>query len=324
MDGDDRGPTNLAKSSGRKCRSRKVERLASGEMVCRSTTARGSCRAPGVRREARARDLCYGAASLRVLRKAAASQGLHEPDNRTVFGTVVVKTAMDGLPALLSPLSMAFTVLGEIARPTTPTHGVNARLAACCRIARPRALGRVLPIEPTRPSNGRKRTLTLGPAWKTIASASTGKSPPACEHKQLESDAGDPARIRRQHRYRSYPERGSKASARLEIVIARAVAADEDAACHYLRRATLPSLNAGENAASSPVRRIFGHGEVRFSPMAPNHEAVAKGAAKPTTHIIDWFHLAMTIRPCGNRRPYRRLSADPLRDPPVIDEEIKA
>ena len=59
-----------------------------------------------------------------------------------------------------------------------------------------------------------------------------------------------------------------------------------------------------------------GHGEVTiFSDGAEIMKRLPKALPKPTTHIIDWFHLAMKIRPMQQIADhYRRLSADPLRD----------
>ena len=92
-------------------------------------------------------DLCSGAASLRIMRKAAASQGLHEPDNsHCVWNPRSEKPALDGLPALLSPLFHGLHgSRRNLPRPGyARTHGVNGALGQHVAVPQGRgALGRV-------------------------------------------------------------------------------------------------------------------------------------------------------------------------------------
>jgi hypothetical protein len=69
-----------------------------------------------------------------------------------------------------------------------------------------------------------------------------------------------------------------------------------------------------------------GHGEVTIlSDGAEIMKRLPKALPKPTTHIIDWFHLAMTIRPMRQIADhivgFRPILCEILA---VIDEEIKA
>src|SRR5271166_7108373 len=124
------------------------ERLASGEIGLDRRRQEDHVGAPGVRREARARYLCSGATGLRVLRKVAASQGLHEAENsHCVWDRRSEKSALDGLPALLSPFF--YGVLGS--RRNLPgsgharTHGGNGALGQHAAVSQGcGALGRIL------------------------------------------------------------------------------------------------------------------------------------------------------------------------------------
>jgi hypothetical protein len=91
------------------------------------------------------------------------------------------------------------------------------------------------------------------------------------------------------------------------------------------RRATPRSLNCGQGRCIQ-FEGYSGHGEVTvLSDGAEIMKRLPKALPKPTTHIIDWFHLAMKIRPMqqiadhivGSRPILCGILA-------VIDEEIKA
>lgn len=245
---------------------------------------------------------------------------------RTVFGTVAVKNPRwMGCRHCFPHFSMAFSVLGEICpdRATPELMEVTARLGSMLPYRKAaELLAEFLPIEPTESHQTvRKRTLTLGARQKINRFGERGKVRHwhASAH-NLSSEC------------RMIPCANSSSASILLISEARIkrwrvtlksssrVAVAADGGCRLViisRRATLPSLKCGRGPCRpSSSKAIPDTERSRFSPDgAEIMKRLPKALPKPTTHIIDWFHLAMKIRPMQQIADhYRRLSADPLRD----------
>ena len=193
-------------------------------------------------------------------------------------------------------------------------------------------LAEFLPIEPTENHQTvRKRTLTLGARLEDQSLRRERESPPlACERTQLELGMpDDPLRefvvsIDTAH-IRSADQ---KMARDFEVVIARCGRGGPGMPPgHYFATS---NTSQGEVRARTLQALQFegysGHGEVTIlSDGAEIMKRLPKALPKPTAHIIDWFHLAMKIRPMqqiadhivGSRPILCGILA-------VIGEEIKA
>ena len=93
------------------------------------------------------------------------------------------------------------------------------------------------------------------------------------------------------------------------------------------------SLKCGQGRCERFISKDMGHRIIRkrtrkvtvLSDGTEIMKRLPKALPKPTTHIIDWFHLAMKVRPMQQIAD-RIVSSRPIlcRILAVIDEEIKA
>jgi hypothetical protein len=254
---------------------------------------------------------------------------------RTVFGTVEVKNPRWMLCQRCHPgLCMAITVLDGICpdRATPELMELSARLGSMVPYRKAaELLAEFLPIESTEGHvTVRKRTLKVGSRLEEQSLRQERTNPPVtCERKQLELALPDDplhefvVSVDTAHVRGNDPE-----SARnFEVVIARCgrggrgtqpghYFATTDTSQREIRARTLQALQTEGYA---------GHGEITIlSDGAEIMKRLPRALPKPTTHIIDWFHVAMKIQPMqqiadhivGNRStPCERLVA--------IDRHIK-
>ena len=157
------------------------------------------------------------------------------------------------------------------------------------------------------------------------------ESPPlACERKQLELGMpDDPLREFVVSIDTAHIRSADQKTARdFEIVIARCGRGGRGMPPgHYFATSNTSQLEMRARTLQAlQFEGYSGHGEVTiFSDGAEIMKRLPKALPKPTTHIIDWFHLAMKIRPMqqiadhivGSRPILCGILA-------VIDEEIKA
>ena len=255
---------------------------------------------------------------------------------RTVFGTVVVKNPRWMVCQRCFPhFSMAFTVLGEICpdRATPELMELTARLGSMLPYRKAaELLAEFLPIEPTEGHQTvRKRTLTLGARLEDQSLRQERETPPlACERKQLELGMpDDPLREFVVSIDTAHIRSADQKTARdFEIVIARCGRGGRGMPPgHYFATSNTSQLEMRARTLQAlQFEGYSGHGEVTIlSDGAEIMKRLPKALPKPTTHIIDWFHLAMKIRPMqqiadhivGSRPILCGILA-------VIDEEIKA
>jgi hypothetical protein len=316
---------------------KEFEGLASGEIGLSSDDGKrimSALQAFVVKQEfatyALARRVCVSCESLRPVKDYTTRK------IRTVFGTVAVKNPRWLVCRCCFPhFSMAFTVLGEICpdRATPDLMELTARLGSMLPYRKAaELLAEFLPIEPTESHQTvRKRTLKLGARLEDQSLLRERESPPlACKRRQLElAMTDDPLRefvvsIDTAH-IRSADQ---KMGRDFEIVVARCgrggrgmppghYFATSNTSQRELRARTLQALQ---------FEGFSGHGEVTIlSDGAEIMKRLPRALPKPTTHIIDWFHLAMKIRPMqqiadhivGSRPILCGILA-------VIDAEIKA
>ena len=255
---------------------------------------------------------------------------------RTVFGTIEVKNPRWMLCQRCLPhISMPFTVLGEICpdRATPELMELTARLGSMLPYRKAaEVLAEFLPVEPTEGHQTvRKRTLTLGARLEEQSLRRERESPPlACERTQLEFGMlDDPLRefvvsVDTAHVRSADP----KTARDFEIVIARCGRGGRGTPPgHYFATTNTSQLEMRARTLQAlKFEGYSGHGEVTIlSDGAEIMKRLPKALPKPTTHIIDWFHLAMKVRPMqqiadhivGSRPILCGILA-------VIDEEIKA
>ena len=254
---------------------------------------------------------------------------------RTVFGTVAVKNPRWMVCRRCFPhFSMAFSVLGEICphRATPELMEVTARLGSMLPYRKAaELLAEFLPIEPTESHQTvRKRTLTLGARLEDQSRRREREGPPlACERTQLELGMpDDPLREFVVSIDTAHIRRADQKMARdFEIVIARCGRGGRGMPPgHYFATSNTSQLEMRARTLQAlQFEGYSGHGEVTIlSDGAEIMKRLPKALPKPTTHIIDWFHLAMKIRPMqqiadhivGSRPILCGILA-------VIDEEIK-
>jgi hypothetical protein len=228
---------------------------------------------------------------------------------RTVFGTVEVKNPRWMLCQRCLPhISMPFTVLGEICpdRATPELMELTARLGSMLPYRKAaEVLAEFLPVEPTEGHQTvRKRTLTLGARLEEQSLRRERESPPlACERTQLELGMpNDPLRefvvsVDTAHIRSADP----KTARDFEIVIARCGRGGRGTPPgHYFATTNTSQLEMRARTLQAlQFEGYSGHGEVTIlSDGAEIMKRLPKALPKPTTHIIDWFHLAMK-GPCS-------------------------
>ena len=254
---------------------------------------------------------------------------------RTVFGTIEVKNPRWMLcPRCLPHICMAFTVLNEICpdQATPELMELTARLGSMLPYRKAaEILAEFLPIKPTEGHvTARKRTLTVGARLEEQSLRRERNNPPiTCERKQLElSLPNDPLRefvvsIDTAHVRSSDPA----AARNFEIVVAGCgrggrgsppghYFATADTSQREMRARTLQALQS---------EGFSGRGEITvLSDGAEIMKRLPRALPKPTTHVIDWFHLAMKIQ------PMQQIADHIVRSRPtlsgmlaVIDEEIE-
>jgi hypothetical protein len=227
---------------------------------------------------------------------------------RTVFGTVEVKSPRWMLCQRCHPgLCMALTALDGICpdRATLELMELTARLGSMVPYRKAgELLAEFLPIEPTVGHvTVRNRTLKVGSRLEEQSLRQERVNPPlACERKQLELTLPDDplhefvVSVDTAHVRGNDPE----AARNFEVVIARCgrggrgtqpghYFATSDTSQREIRGRTMQALQREGYA---------GHGEITIlSDGAEIMKRLPRALPKPTTHIIDWFHLAMKIQP---------------------------
>ena len=193
-------------------------------------------------------------------------------------------------------------------------------------------LAEFLPIEPTEGHQTvRKRTLTLGARLEEQSLRRERESPPlACERTQLEFGMlDDPLRefvvsVDTAHIRSADP----KTARDFEIVIARCGRGGRGTPPgHYFATTNTSQLEMRARTLQAlKFEGYSGHGEITvLSDGAEIMKRLPKALPKPTTHIIDWFHLAMKVRLMQQIADHI-VSSQPILCGilAVIDEEIKA
>jgi hypothetical protein len=255
---------------------------------------------------------------------------------RTVFGTVEVKNPRWMLCQRCLPHTcMAFTVLDGICpdRATPELMELTARLGSMLPYRKAaELLAEFLPIEPTEGhATIRKRTLKVGSRLEEQSLRREWENPPmTCERKQLELGMLDDPLCEFVVSVDTAHVRGAdpKAARNFEIVIARCgrggrgmrpghYFATTDTSQREMRARTLQALQS---------EGYSGNGEITIlSDGAEIMKRLPRALPKPTTHIIDWFHLAMKIKPMQQIADHIALSRSMLCERlAAIDEEINA
>jgi len=165
-------------------------------------------------------------------------------------------------------------------------------------------LAEFLPVEPTESHQTvRKRTLTLGTRLEDQSLRQERENPPLeCERTQLELGMPDnPLREFIVSIDTAHIRSADQKTARdFEIVIARCGRGGRGMPPgHYFVTSNTSQLEMrARTLRALRFEGYSGHGEVTvLSDGAEIMKRLPKALPKPTTHIIDWFHLAMKIRP---------------------------
>jgi hypothetical protein len=254
---------------------------------------------------------------------------------RTVFGTVEVKNPRWMLCRRCLPhTSMSFTVLDGICpdRATPELMELTARLGSMLPYRKAaELLAEFLPIEPTEGHvTVRKRTLKVGSRLEEQALRQERENPPiAEERKQFElSMLDDPLgefviSIDTAHVRSAEP----KTARDFEIVVARCGRGGRGArpGDYFTTAKTSKGEMRARTLLALQSEGYSGHGVITvLSDGAEIMKRLPRALPKPVTHIIDWFHVAMKIRPMQQMADHivgcRPILCGFLA---VIDEEIK-
>ncbi|HTN64425.1 MAG TPA: hypothetical protein VL147_23180 [Devosia sp.] len=228
---------------------------------------------------------------------------------RTVFGTVEVRNPRWMLCRNCHPgMDAAFAPLKEICpdRATPEPMELTARLGSMMPYRHAASmLADFLPIEPTEThSTVRKRTIRIGQRLDgQIARESWCARTQMDERRQLEMQLPGDRRKEFVISIDTAHVRNADAhSARnFEIVVARCGRGGRgDAGGRYFT-----TSNTGQHAirdrALHALHRAgycgFGDVTVIFPTVPKSSNGLPRAMPKPTTHIIDWFHIAMKIQP---------------------------
>ncbi|WP_246252805.1 ISKra4 family transposase [Allomesorhizobium camelthorni] len=255
---------------------------------------------------------------------------------RTVFGTVEVRNPRWMLCRDCHPgMDAAFAPLKEICpdRATPELMELTARLGSLIPYRQAASmLAEFLPIEPTEThATVRKRTISIGQRLDDqIAGESWCARTQVDERRQLEMQLPGDRRKEFVVSIDTAHVRSADAhSARnFEIVVARCGRGGRgDAGGRYFT-----TSNTGPHAirdrALHALRRTgyCGFGDVTvISDGAEILKRLSRAMPKPTTHIIDWFHIAMKIQPMQQIADHMVRSRSDLAGVlPSIDRDIRA
>ncbi len=255
---------------------------------------------------------------------------------RTVFGTVRVRNprwmlCSDCYPGMVS----AFAPLKEICpdRATTELMELTARLGSTLPYRQAaNLLTRFLPIEPSEThATVRKRTIRVGERIDNqIAEEEWQATREMEERHQLEMPLpGDRHRefaisIDTAHVRSSEPD----STRNFELVVARCGRGGRgDAGGRYFATASTEQKAILDRTLHALRREGYrGYGDVIvLSDGAEILKRLPRAMPKPTTHIIDWFHIAMRIQPMQQIADFMVRSQSGLSETlSSIDREIKA
>lgn len=255
---------------------------------------------------------------------------------RTVFGTVEVRNPRWMLCRDCHPgMDGAFAPLKEICpdRATPELLELSARLGSMMPYRQAaKVLAEFLPIEPTETyATVRKRTIRIGERLDDQITRETWKA---------RAQADD----------RSQLELQLPGDHRKEFVISIDTAYVRSADPNAARSFELVVARCGRGGRGEPGGRYFvtgstaqqairdralhtlegvgyrGYGDVTvISDGAEVLKRVPRAMPKPTTHIIDWFHIAMKIQPMQQIANHiARSQPSPLEALPTIDRDIRA
>ena len=227
---------------------------------------------------------------------------------RTVFGTVRVRNPRWMLCRDCHPgLALAFAPLSDICpdRATPELMELTARLGSMMPYRQAAAvMANFLPIEPTEThATVRKRTIRIGERLDRLAAdEERTASLRAKDRRQLELELpGDRRRefaisIDTAHIRSADP----KSSRNFELVVARCGRGGRgEAGGRYFVTASTDQYALRDRALHALGREGYrGFGDVAvISDGAEILKRLPRAMPKPTTHIIDWFHIAMKIQP---------------------------
>jgi len=255
---------------------------------------------------------------------------------RTVFGTVEVRNPRWMLCQDCHPgMDSAFAPLKEICpdRATPELMELTARLGSMMPYRQAaKVLAEFLPIEPTETyATVRKRTIRIGERlddqivreiWKARAQAD--------DRRQLEMQLpGDRRKefvisIDTAHVRSAEPN----AARNFELVVARCGRGGrgEPGGRYFVTGSTAQQAIRDRALHALEGVGYRGFGEVTvISDGAEVLKRVPRAMPKPTTHIIDWFHIAMKIQPMQQIADHiARSQPSPIEALPTIDRDIRA
>lgn len=254
---------------------------------------------------------------------------------RTVFGTVEVRNPRWMLCRDCHPgMDAAFAPLKEICpdRATPELMELTARLGSMVPYRQAASmLAEFLPIEPTEShATVRKRTISIGQRPDDqIAEESWCAKTQMDERRQLEMQLPDDRCKEFVVSIDTAHVRSADAhSARnFEIVVARCGRGGRgDAGGRYFTTSNTDQLAIRDRALHALRRAGYcGFGDVTvISDGAEILKRLPRAMPKPTTHIIDWFHIAMKIQPIQQIADHMVRSRSDLASAlPSIDRDIR-
>lgn len=255
---------------------------------------------------------------------------------RTVFGTVEVRNPRWMLCQDCHPgMDAAFAPLKEICpdRATPELMELTARLGSMMPYRQAaRMLAEFLPIEPTEThATVRKRTISIGQRLDDqITRESWCARTQVDERRQLEMQLpGDRRKEFVISIDTAHVRSADKHSARnFEIVVARCGRGGRgDTGGRYFTTSNTGQHAIRDRALHALHRAGYcGFGDVTvISDGAEILKRLPRALPKPTTHIIDWFHIAMKIQPMQQIADHMVRSRSYLASAlPTIDRDIGA
>ncbi|MFH1345378.1 MAG: ISKra4 family transposase, partial [Pseudomonadota bacterium] len=255
---------------------------------------------------------------------------------RTVFGTVEVRNPRWMLCQDCHPgMDSAFAPLKEICpdRATPELMELTARLGSMMPYRQAaKVLAEFLPIEPTETyATVRKQTIRIGERLDDQIERETWKArAQADDCRQLEMQLpGDRRKefvisIDTAHVRSAEPN----AARNFELVVARCGRGGrgEPGGRYFVTSSTAQQAirDRALHALEGVGYRGFGDVTV-ISDGAEVLKRVPRAMPKPTTHIIDWFHIAMKIQPMQQIADHiARSQPSPIEALPTIDRDIRA
>ena len=255
---------------------------------------------------------------------------------RTVFDTVEVRNPRWMLCRDCHPgMDAAFAPLKEICpdRATPELMELTARLGSLIPYRQAaRVLAEFLPIEPTEThATVRKRTISIGRRLDDqIAKESWCARTQMDERRQLEMQLPGDRRKEFVVSIDTAHVRSADANAarNFEIVVARCGRGGRgDAGGRYFTTSNTGQHAIRDRALHALQREGYsGFGDVTvISDGAEILKRLPRAMPKPTTHMIDWFHIAMKIQPMQQIADHMVRSCSDLAGAlPSIDSDIRA